>query len=109
MTGPINIETIVPKKWKPWVATVSSLLAFAVPYVIQAEQWLPDPWPVVIGFVIAALTWLGVYRAPYVPEGAVLAPDTPAVASAAQATVTETAIASASLPSHPGVYVNPFR
>jgi hypothetical protein len=107
MTAPFNIDTIVPTKWKPWVATLSSLLAFGVPYVIQAEQWLPDPWPVVIGFIIAALTWLGVYKVPFVPEGAVLAPDTPAVAVAAQQSVTQAAVEQASLP-QTGPYPDPY-
>lgn len=96
MSSPLNIETIVPAKWKPYIGLVGSVASFAVPYLIKAEEWLPSPWPVVIAAVIAGLTFLGIYKAPYVPPGAVLAPNTPAVAVAAQAAVTQEAVSQAS-------------
>jgi hypothetical protein len=66
MTAPqFDITAIVPRKWKPWIGLVGSLLTFIV----------PEPWPVVIAGVIAGLTWLGIYKAPYVPTGAVLVPE----------------------------------
>jgi hypothetical protein len=110
MTGPINIQTIVPTKYKGIVATVGTILTALVPYVIQAEQWLPAGWALGIGFAIAALTSLGVIGAPYVPKGAVLAPDTPAVAVAAQSAVTQEAVNQAAVtnPSANVPYSNPW-
>jgi hypothetical protein len=107
MTGPINIETIIPTKYKAIVGLIGSLLSFVVPYVVQVEQYLPSPWPVVIGAVIAGLTFLGIVKAPYVPQGAVLAPDTPQVAVAAQAAVTQSAVQQASVP-QAGIYPDPW-
>lgn len=98
MTTP-DLSGLIPSKWKAWVGLVGSLLSFAVPLILSVEQYLPAPWPAVIGFVLAALTALGVYKAPYTPPGAVLAPDTPAVTAAAK---------QAPPPAAPGQYRNPW-
>lgn len=81
-----DLSEIVPKKWKPVVGLVGSLLTLIVPSIIQAESSLPPVWTVVIGAVLAVLTALGVYKAPYQPEGTVLAPATPEVIDAATIT-----------------------
>lgn len=108
----INIDTIVPTKWKPLVGLIGSLLTLALPYIVSAEQWLPSPWPAIIGVVIAGLTYVGILQAPFVPNGAVLAPNTPAVAAAAQAAVTSEAVAQATVPgprAGANGWVNPWR
>lgn len=63
-----------PSKSKSWVALVGSLLAFAIPLLTQFSGFLPPPWPALIGGVIALLTMLGVYHAPYAPKGTVMVP-----------------------------------
>lgn len=68
MTQP-TITTINPSKSKTWVAVLGTVLTAVIPYVLQAAEFVPDPWPLVIGAVIAVLTALGVYKAPYKPEG----------------------------------------
>lgn len=83
MTAPgFDITPFIPLKWKPWIGAIGAILTFVVPTVTQLTANLEQPWPTAIAAVIAGLTWLGIYRAPYVPPGAVLAPDTPAVAAA---------------------------
>lgn len=86
MTNPIeaDLAELIPSKAKSWVGLVGSLLTFAVPYVVGAEQYLPSPWPAVIGVALAVLTALGIYKAPYVASGQTLAPDTAEVAAAAK-------------------------
>jgi hypothetical protein len=79
MTAP----TVTPTKFKTWIALAGSALAFIVPLLVSVEDYLPAPWPAVIGGIIALLTGLGVYKAPYTPPGTVIAPDTPAVQQAA--------------------------
>ncbi len=56
---------------KSWVALIGSLLTLIVPWVVTATAHLPAPWPALVGAVVAVLTALGVYRAPYrpVPSG----------------------------------------
>lgn len=81
-TPAFDIATIVPTKWKPLVGLIGAVLTFVIPTVLQYSTSLPDPWPWVIAGVVALLTAAGIYRAPYTPPGAVLAPDTPAVAAA---------------------------
>jgi hypothetical protein len=93
-----DFSTIIPSKWKTWVGLIGSLLSFAVPLILSVEQYLPAPWPAVIGAVLAVLTALGIYKAPYVPQEAVLAPDTPAVAAAA-----------AQPPAESGTFQNPWQ
>jgi predicted anti-sigma-YlaC factor YlaD len=95
MSTPLNIDTIVPTKYKAIVGLVGSLLTFALPVIVDAEKWLPQPWPVIIAGVLGVLTFFGIVKAPYVPEGAVLAPNTPAVVVAAQQAVTQAAVAQA--------------
>jgi hypothetical protein len=98
----VDITTIIPSKAKTWVGLVGSLLTFVVPYVLEFADALPAPWPVIAGAVLAVLTALGIYKAPYAPTGTVVAPATPAVIEAA----------SESTPAyHPpsGTYTNPWR
>jgi hypothetical protein len=88
MTAPVvDISSLVPLKWKTWIALAGSVLSFVVPLVVSVEDYLPSPWPAVIGGAIAVLTALGVYRAPYVKPEARIAPDTAAVAAATEAAV----------------------
>ena len=64
---------------KSWVALLGSLLTFIIPWVVQYSAFLPAPWPAVIGAVVAVLTAVGVYNAPYKP----LPPVTPTQGSTA--------------------------
>jgi hypothetical protein len=70
-TPPPNpeIQTIEPSKSKTWVAVVGGALTVIVPLILSVATYLPDPWPAVIGAVVAVLTAVGVYPAPYKPEG----------------------------------------
>ena len=52
---------------KSWVAFLGSLLTIAVPIVVQISTSLPVSWQLGIGGVIALLTAVGVYHAPYQP------------------------------------------
>ena len=52
---------------KSWVALLGSLATFIVPWIVQYSAFLPAPWPAVIGAVVAILTAVGVYHAPYQP------------------------------------------
>lgn len=84
MTTPsFDIGSIVPLKYKPLVGLIGAALTFIVPTVLTYSTQLPQPWPWVIAGVVALLTSVGIYKAPYTPQGTVLAPDTPAVAQAA--------------------------
>lgn len=83
MTTPPFLADLVPLKWKTAVAALSAVLTIAVPYLLQLVVYLPDPWPIVVAGVIAVLGVVGVYHAPYVPEKAVIAPDTAEVTAAA--------------------------
>lgn len=73
MTTP-DLSSIIPSKAKAWVGLLGSVLSFVVPLVLSVQDYLPAPWPAVIGGALAVLTALGIYRAPYKPEGTVLAP-----------------------------------
>lgn len=92
MTTP-DLSGLIPAKYKTIVGVIGSLLSFIVPLVLSVEQYLPSPWPSVIGGVLVVLTGLGIYHAPYKPAGTVLVPE--AVAQ--------------SLPPAPGEYRNPYR
>lgn len=70
-----DLSSIIPSKWKTYVGLIGSALSFIVPLVISVEDYLPEPWPAVIGGALAVLTALGIYHAPYVPAGTVLAPE----------------------------------
>ena len=59
---------------KSWVAAIGGLLTLVVPMLLQVAAYLPDPWPTLIGGVIAALTVFGVYKTPNKPV-APAAPD----------------------------------
>ena len=71
MTTP-DLSFVIPTKWKPWVGAVGALLTFIIPTVTEVAADLPAPWPAVIAAVVAALTWLGVYKVPYAPPNTVL-------------------------------------
>lgn len=64
-----------PSTAKTWVGLAGAALTALIPYILTVSTSLPEPWPAVVGGVIALLTALGVYKAPYVPSGTVLAPD----------------------------------
>lgn len=70
MTTPVP-----PSKAKAWIALVGTLLTAIVPYVLQYSTALPAPWPALIGGMVALLTVLGVYHAPYKPTGTVIVQD----------------------------------
>ena len=55
---------------KAWVALLGSLLTLIIPWLVQVSAGLPAPWPAVIGVIVALLTAVGVYHAPYQPAGA---------------------------------------
>lgn len=68
MTTP-QIATINPSKSKTWIAVIGGALTVIIPLILSVATYLPDPWPAVIGAVVALLTAAGVYKAPYKPEG----------------------------------------
>ena len=74
MTVPPDLSGIIPKKYKTYIALVGGALGFLVPFILEATEGLPAPWPAVIGAVVWLLTAFGVYQAPYKPEGTVLVP-----------------------------------
>ena len=51
MTAP----TVVPSKLKTWIALAGSVLSFVVPLIVSVEDYLPAPWPAVIGGVIVGV------------------------------------------------------
>jgi hypothetical protein len=67
MTAPFDINEVVPSNAKTYVAAVGSVVTFIAPLLLSISDTLPAPWPAVIGGVLAVLTALGVYRAPYKP------------------------------------------
>lgn len=80
-TGPaFDIGTILPTKWKPWIAALGGLLAYVIPTLSASAVDLPPLAQAAIALVIAVLTWLGVYRVPFAPKGAeaVIVPTTQA-------------------------------
>lgn len=109
MTAP-NISDIIPSKAKTWVGLVSSLLTLGVPYVLSVSEALSPPWPVIIGLVIAVLGALGVYKAPYQPEGTTLAvdPTAPTVAPSVPSNA-PVAAAPTAVPPPTGGYPNPWK
>lgn len=66
--------TPAPSKAKSIVALVGGLLTVIIPLLTQISGFLPPPWPALIGGVIALLTVLGVYHAPYLPPGTTVQP-----------------------------------
>lgn len=79
-----DLSSLVPSKWKTWVGLVGAVVTFAVPLIVSVQDYLPAPWPALIGGVLSLLTALGIYKVPYLKPEARIAPDTPAVEAAAQ-------------------------
>lgn len=52
---------------KAWLALLGSFLTFIIPWILQESDHLPQPWPYVIAAVVAVLSAVGVYHAPYKP------------------------------------------
>jgi hypothetical protein len=73
MTQP-TITTLEPSKSKTWIAAIGGALTVVVPIVLSVSTNLPEPWPAVISAVVAVLTAVGVYKAPYRPEGTTTVP-----------------------------------
>jgi hypothetical protein len=90
----VNLEEIVPSKAKTWVGLVGSVVTFVAPLVLSVSDALPSPWSAVIGAVLAVLTALGIYKAPYLPPETVVVPES--VATGVQ------------LPPSEGEYRNPW-
>jgi hypothetical protein len=74
-----DLATIVPTKYKTIVGLVGSVVTFVVPLIVSVQDYLPAPWPAVLGVALSILTALGIYTVPFKPSGTTLAPDTPAV------------------------------
>lgn len=62
----------VPTKAKAWVALIGSLLSVGIPMLLQVSTALPPQYQAIIGGLVALLTMVGVYRAPYVPKNTVM-------------------------------------
>ena len=53
---------------KSWAALAGSLLTALIPwFVTTIAPTLPEPWPMVITAIVAIMTAVGVYHAPYQP------------------------------------------
>ena len=53
---------------KSWTAFVGSLLAVLIPWLLTTVvPTLPEPWPALVGGIVALMTAVGVYHAPYQP------------------------------------------
>lgn len=76
MSNPPDLSGLIPAKWKTYTAIVGTGLSFVVPFILEASNGLPAPWPAVIGAVLWVATALGVYAAPYKPTGTVIVPAT---------------------------------
>lgn len=76
MTQPTTpaITTIEPSKSKTWIAAIGGALTVVVPIVLSVSTNLPEPWPAVISAIVAVLTAVGVYKAPYKPQGTTTVP-----------------------------------
>jgi hypothetical protein len=69
------VTVIEPTKAKSWVAGVSAVLTVLVPYVLSVSNYLPDPWPAVVGGVIGVLGLVGVYKVPNHPKDTSIVPN----------------------------------
>lgn len=69
-----TITTLEPSKSKTWIAAIGGALTVIVPIMLSVSTNLPEPWPAVISAVVAVLTAVGVYRAPYRPQGTTVVP-----------------------------------
>jgi hypothetical protein len=67
MTAPFDINEVIPSKAKTYVGLIGSIVTFVAPLALSVSDALPPPWPAVIGGVLAVLTALGIYKAPYKP------------------------------------------
>lgn len=76
MTQPVQptITTVEPSKSKTWIAALGGALTVIVPIVLSLSTSLPEPWPALIAAVVAVLTAVGVYKAPYRPNGTTVVP-----------------------------------
>jgi len=71
MTEPTNPT---PTVTKAWVALIGSTLTIVAPWILTATAALPQPWPGVIGLLLAGLTGAGTWRAPYLPKDTTIVP-----------------------------------
>jgi hypothetical protein len=55
-------------KAKTWTALFGSLVSALVPVALTVAAHLPGPFGAAVGGVLALLTALGVYHAPYAPK-----------------------------------------
>ena len=52
---------------KAWVALFGSVLTFVIPWIVEQSVSWPQPYPALVGMIVALLTAVGVYHAPYQP------------------------------------------
>lgn len=105
MTTPV-VTTIEPTKAKSWVALAGSVLTFMLPLLVSAQDWLPAPWPAVIGVVLAVATALGVRQTPGRPADTVIVPESQVITLPAG--VGYTPVPDAPVAPPVGGYTNPY-
>jgi hypothetical protein len=103
MTAPFDITEVIPSKAKTYVGLIGSLVTFIAPLALSVSDALPAPWPAVIGGVLAVLTALGIYKAPYKPT-----PETVLVHKS-EVAIPEPPSATPQTPIPPGDYQNPWK
>lgn len=103
MTAPYDINEVIPSKAKAWVGLLGSLLTICVPWVLQFSDSLPAPWPGVVGLVLAVLTALGIYKAPYKPT------DETVLVHKAQVSAPDLPLVTPQNPAAPEGYQNPWQ
>lgn len=69
-----DITKILPSKAKAWVGLIGSLLTAVVPFLLSVVGTVAPQYSAIVLGVLGFLTFLGVYHAPYAPEGTVLVP-----------------------------------
>jgi hypothetical protein len=104
MTSPNPIvTTIEPTKAKSWVALLGSVMTFLVPLLAEMQGSMPDPWPAIIGAVLAVATFFGVRQTRNVPKGTVAVPGD-------QVTALPAGVSYTPVPDNPADgYVNPYK
>lgn len=106
------VPAVEPSKAKTWVSLIGSFLTFLIPAVLYVQDTLPQPWPIVIGAVLAGLTASGVYNVPYKPANTTIVKneDIPAI-NAGTALVPEPAPEPEVIeaPRHSDSYRNPWK